>query len=153
MQFFNLPKTCFHMSVSPTTDQWPKHCTMGPWWRFFFHGEDGAHEQETLKSRGGSMMNFPNSDWLLIVDNWHSLVVGFMTWEDEHKHSTHPYPRLATYRCVLWFLTRFCIQIHRFRSGCSGLFNPIFFAFQIGHNIEIRKVTKFGVIWRPFWGS
>ena len=27
-----------------------------------------------------------------------------------------------------------------------------FFAFQIGH-IEIGKVTKFGVIWRPFWGS
>ena len=27
-----------------------------------------------------------------------------------------------------------------------------FFAFQIGH-IEIGKVTKFGVICRPFWGS
>ena len=25
-------------------------------------------------------------------------------------------------------------------------------AFQIGH-IEIEKVTKFGGIWRPFWGS
>ena len=27
-----------------------------------------------------------------------------------------------------------------------------FFAFQIGH-IEIVKVTKFGLIWRPFWWS
>ena len=69
--------------------------------------------------------------WLLVTDtHWSS---GFMTWEDEqkkkkdeHKHSTHPHPRLATYRCVLWFLTRFCIQIHRFRSGCSGLFLTLF---------------------------
>ena len=37
-------------------------------------------------------------------------------------------------------------------GGCPWEKPKFFFAFQIGH-IEIGKVMKFGVIWRPFWGS
>ena len=53
--------------------------------------------------------------------------------------------------CVKWWGV---FQHHPLRNTENRCEKPkiLFFCFQTGH-IEIGKITKFGGVWRPFWGS